>query len=351
PHLRNHESTQRPPGAAGHDITRDLRGMEGQGAMPRGSEAELGPGVWPDRPKRGSEGVLTRGALPDHAIAGRRYDDPAARTQLAPPEKTRSRWPVVVAIVLSATLATTITLLAVRSSSESPSTSPPLDQPAGSAIAQGSGSNIPAGPANVPPIIVGSGSAIDHGVHLGSNVTTGPNVIIGSQKRPPPATRLIDFDPSKFDPLAYLPKAKALARTIYPDAELTEFEFYENVLPDGSVDLTLKTSSSSYYEFRSPSHSVFPPTRNATNDDIPCYVMVDVTATGITARIREDDDCNHTLKAPPRCTFAQVWQLSRTKDTIPATVGFLHDGTWWFDHDHAGKRSGKATTTSFKDCR
>ena len=155
----------------------------------------------------------------------------------------------------------------------------------------------------------------------------------------------------RFDPLAYLPRARALARQIYPDAELTEFEFYENVLPDGWVDLTLKSSSTSYYEFRSPSHSVFPPTRNATNDDIPCYVVVDITASSVRARIREDDECNHPLRAPPRCTFAQVWKLSGTKDTIPATIGFLTDGQWFFDHDHAAKRSGKATTTSVRDCR
>jgi hypothetical protein len=203
----------------------------------------------------------------------------------------------------------------------------------------------------VPPIIVGGGSAADHGVHIGSNVHTGPGVIIGSSPRPKPQVAVVDFNPARFDPLAYLPKAKALAKRIYPDAEFTEFEFYENVLPDGTVDLTLKSSSTSYYEFRSASHSVFPSTRNATNDDIPCYVMVDITATGVSARIREDDECDHPLRAPPRCTFAEVWQLSRTKDTIPATIAYLHDGTWFFDHDHSGRRSGTATTTSFKDCR
>lgn len=178
----------------------------------------------------------------------------------------------------------------------------------------------------------------------------GPSVIIGStpSKRRP---GIIDYNPTKFDPLAYLPKAKALARTIYPDAELTELEFYENVLPDGSVDLTLKSDSTSYYEFRSPSHSVFPKTRNATNDDIPCYVMVDITATGISARVREDDECDRALRAAPRCTFAEVWKLSRTKDTIPATIGYLSDGKWFFDHDHAAKRAGTAVTTSVEDCR
>ncbi len=272
----------------------------------------------------------------------------ASQTRLAPENRPKKRWPIVIAILGSAAIAITITitLFAIRGSSDA---HPPANPPIAEATSAPS-APLPAGapvPRSVPPIIVGSGSAADHGVYIG------PNVIIGSNTKKPPTqqTGVIDFDPTKFDPISYLPKAKALAKRIYPDVEFTELEFYENVLPDGTVDLTLKSSSSSYYEFRSASHSVFPKTRNATNDDIPCYVMVDVTATGITTRVREDDECDHPLRAAPRCTFAEVWKLSRTKDTIPATIGFLHDGTWFFDHDHAGKRFDTATTTSFKDCR
>jgi len=243
---------------------------------------------------------------------------------------------VVAGVLGVVAIGTVVTLVALRGgSAESAPTDSPVGTPAGS---------------GVPPIIVGGGSAIDHGVHLGSNVTTGPNVIIGStpSKRRP---GIVDYNPTKFDPLAYLPKAKALARTIYADAELTELEFYENVQPDGWVDLTLKSESTSYYEFRSPSHSVFPKTRNATNDDIPCYVRIDITATGISAHIREDDECDHPLRAAPRCTFAEVWKLSRTKGTIPATIGYLSDGKWFFDHDHAAKHVETAVTTSVEDCR
>ena len=265
----------------------------------------------------------------------------ASQTRLSPEHRKPRRWPMVVGVLGVAAVATVIALVALRggSAESAPTAEAPGGAPTGSGEFRG-----------LPPVIVGSGSAIDHGVHLGSNVVTGPGVIIGSSptKRRP---GIVDYNPTKFDPLAYLPKAKALARTIYPDAELTEFEFYENVQPDGSVDLTLKSTSTSYYEFRSPSRSVFPKTRNATNDDIPCYVMIDLTATGVTARVREDDECDHPLRATPRCTFAEVWKLSRTKETKPATIGYLNDGKWFFDHDHAAKHVEAAVTTTVEDCR
>ena len=79
--------------------------------------------------------------------------------------------------------------------------------------------------------------------------------------------------------------------------------------------------------------------------------MIDITATGITARVRDDDECDHPLRAAPRCTFAEVWKLSQTKDTRPATIGYLNDGKWFFDHDHAAKQGGAAVTTTVEDCR
>jgi hypothetical protein len=160
----------------------------------------------------------------------------------------------------------------------------------------------------------------------------------------------LDFDPTRFDVLVYLPKARALARTIYPDAEFTEFEFYENVRRDGSVDLTLRTDATSYYEFRSPSKSVFPADRRPV-DELPCYVVVDITATGASVHIRQDELCDHQLHQPPRCTLAQVWMMANDKDDSPTTIGFLHDGKWFFDHDHRNQKPDSSPRSFADSCR
>ena len=166
-----------------------------------------------------------------------------------------------------------------------------------------------------------------------------------------------DYTPSHFDPLAYLPNALARAQKLLPDAQLTEFEFYENVWSDGHVDLTLPTESHSYYEFRSPAASARAPNhpKNLAQQRA-CYVMVDVLPTGAEARLRTDDACDHELKtAPPRCTFAEVWTKAiadhQPSEDIVATIAFLHDGTWFFDADHAGAHPGQSRVFVYPDCR
>ncbi len=167
----------------------------------------------------------------------------------------------------------------------------------------------------------------------------------------------LDYVPSHFDPIAYLPYATARARALLPDAQLTEFEFYENVWSDGHVDLTLPTSSTSYYEFRSAKASERAPNHPKNlPQERPCYVMVDVTATGPSARVRTDDACDHELKsAPPRCTFADVWKKAiadhEPAADMVATVAFLHDATWFYDSDHGGAHPGESHVHVYPDCR
>src|SRR5262249_55315587 len=111
-----------------------------------------------------------------------------------------------------------------------------------------------AAPDAAGPVIVGGGSAAEHGVIIGDNVHIGGNVVIGSD--PPPAQKLVhftrpaDYDPKHFDALAYAPKALALARGVFPDAGLTRFDMH-SVFPDGHADLTL-TGNDSRYVSRSP---------------------------------------------------------------------------------------------------
>jgi len=210
------------------------------------------------------------------------------------------------------------------------------------------------------PTIVGGGSAADHGVHIGSNVHIGPNVIIGSNTpaaaptTPAPASKTklskpADYNPKRFDPVAYLPKAQALAQQLVPDAKLTNFEF-DPVFPDGHVDLTMDRRDREY-NFRSPSKSVRPPDvpKNVPVER-PCMVHVEVGAQEITATVRTTEDCDDKLVRAPKCSFASVWKQAIANGTpgkdYVARVGWLFDEQWFFDIDLEGKGGG---VSSFAD--
>ena len=93
-----------------------------------------------------------------------------------------------------------------------------------------------------------------------------------------------------------------------------------------------------------------PARRRRPVDELPCYVMVDVTATEVRARVRSDGECDHAIHTPPKCSLAKVWELAATKDNDPTTIGFLHDGKWFFDHNHSNKKKD-SSVKSFADCR
>ncbi|HET9627229.1 MAG TPA: hypothetical protein VFP84_37975, partial [Kofleriaceae bacterium] len=204
------------------------------------------------------------------------------------------------------------------------------------------------------PTVIGGGSAADHGVHIGPGVTLGPGVIIGSDP-PAPApsaaeqiTRPADYDPRRFDPVAYLPEAEKLARALLPDARLTSFEF-DPVFPDGRTDLTLESRDHGY-EFRSPARSAFPAGRPRNLPfERKCRVTVEVEPRAVTARVRSSDACDDRLIRAPRCSFAAVWKRALAKGVpgdVVARIGWLSDQTWFFDTDLAGRGGG---VSSFAD--
>ncbi|HEY0193435.1 MAG TPA: hypothetical protein VGC42_20100, partial [Kofleriaceae bacterium] len=187
------------------------------------------------------------------------------------------------------------------------------------------------------PTILGGGSAADHGVFIGPGVTIGPNVTIGAASVPAPVgeqiVRPADYDPRRFDPIAYLPRAAALARELLPDARLTSLEF-DPAFSDGHVDLTADGRDREY-EFRSPARSAFPAGRPA---NLParrrCRVHVEVGAGSISARVVESDTCSARFVHPPRCSFAAVWRqalAAGAKPDLIARIGWLSDETWFFD--------------------
>jgi hypothetical protein len=193
------------------------------------------------------------------------------------------------------------------------------------------------------PTIIGGGSAADHGVHIGSNVTIGPGVTIGGGSKPAglPARVTKPFDagnPKKFDAMAYAPKALALARTLYPDAGFTRMDTY-SVFPTGLSDLTIGDDDTTYW-FRSPSRSARPAGIPKNQEvEIYCYVEVSVSAKEIVAWPREiglDANCKAPIRSLPKCSLAGVWAQAKAQgaeaDTI-AKIGFLTDGKWFFDND------------------
>ncbi|HEU0037200.1 MAG TPA: serine/threonine-protein kinase [Kofleriaceae bacterium] len=290
----------------------------------------------------GAQSVTRSGrrTAPPPAVT-RRDPDPAPTVRASTQSPPRGRLIAgLVATAVVASLATVLVVWKLRTRDDDAAVAPPVPDVGG-------------------PIVAGSGSAADHGVYIGSNVQLGPNVIIGSahakqatatgSAAPRELDRKVDYAPKRFDPLAYLPKAKAIARQLLPDADFSELQFYENVQPDGHVDLTLPSESESYFEFRSPSRS-----KAAKQDttEVGCYVMVYITPTGAEARIRDDDECDHPIRPPPRCTLAEVWQAAIAlgeKADAPATIAFLPDGAWFFDLDHANRREDTEVHT-IADC-
>jgi serine/threonine protein kinase len=238
-------------------------------------------------------------------------------------------------------------------------TGAPSNTPGGSASTAGgppssagsaspsAGSATPSAGSGTEPIIVGGGSAADHGVFIG------PNVIIGSSQPPrpadlhPPITRPADYDARHFDPVAYLPRAQKLARELLPDAQLTSFEF-DPVFSDGHIDLTVEGRDREY-EFRSPARSVFPADRprNLPREQW-CRVHIEIGVREVSARILAGD-CTARLVRTPRCSLASVWKQALAAGTpgdLVARIGWLYDEKWFFDIDLVGKGGG---VSSFAD--
>lgn len=201
-------------------------------------------------------------------------------------------------------------------------------------------------------MIIGGGSAADHGVVTGNNVHTGPGVVIGGSTPLPTAgqarttiSKPADYDPKHFDPVAYLPKAEALAQQLIPDAKLTMFEF-DPVYSDGHLDLTVDGSDREY-RFRSVKMSERPAgvPRNAIVERA-CMVYVEVGTHEITARIRTSEDCDARLVPHPKCRFTGLWKQALAQGVASdnvARIGWMSDAKWFFDTELSGKAGGVST--------
>jgi len=148
-------------------------------------------------------------------------------------------------------------------------------------------------------------------------------------------TKAADYNPKRFDPVAYLAKARQLAREILPDAQLTRFEF-DPVFPDGHVDVTMGRDHD--YDFRSPSKSTRPAgTPKNVKLDQPCLVHVEVGPTAVVATLRTSETCTERIVHEPHCTFAQLFAQAKSMrlagDDIVVRIAWLFDEKWFFDTD------------------
>ncbi len=130
-------------------------------------------------------------------------------------------------------------------------------------------------------------------------------------------TRSPDYDPTRFDPIAYLPSATAKARAILSDAGLIQFDF--DVGADGRADLT----RSGRYIFQSPSQQG------------ECMVRIDVESTEVKVRALKASDCGRKMPptGAPSCTIVGLWELAiraGAQRGFPASVSW-HDRHWSFD--------------------
>ncbi|MCC6998703.1 MAG: protein kinase [Deltaproteobacteria bacterium] len=103
-------------------------------------------------------------------------------------------------------------------------------------------------------------------------------------------------NPARFEPIGYLPTARALARRMASDAELIEL-LATNVHPDGYSNLTSPMAHATY-RFRS---------RQLPSGK--CSILVTVEK-GEVAAWPEEDGCKAGSLPAPRCSVAEAWKVA-----------------------------------------
>jgi hypothetical protein len=162
---------------------------------------------------------------------------------------------------------------------------------------------------------------------------------------------------SGFDPVFWLPNADRLARAVFPDAGLTGIHI-EQALADGTARMTTDPSPAVTYLYRSPSRSVRPAGEPANVEvDIPCMVLVWVSAERIEVSPVTDEECDAEIVPPPRCTTAHLWRKAFPRGpprpgTWAALIEYTRSG-WLFSVPGMAPDDpiGSPGTTLADDCR
>ena len=212
-----------------------------------------------------------------------------------------------------------------------------------------------AAPAHAPGSIkIGPGTTIGGNVQLGGEAVTEPGTRIEVHVEDPklPGKGRIeskpDYDPAAFDPIAWLPKARARAREIMGDAQLIELQTF-NVSRTGRLSLTIGGRRyPTTYTFRSPAASR-PPANAPAGTKLAqhCRVNVDAYADTVVASVVAAGGCTLPLvRDPPRCKLTAIWERAIADGIDPKSVGHIaYRPTGWFFTDPNDK-----THDSKDDC-
>jgi serine/threonine-protein kinase len=329
---------------------------------------ELRPEEWRSLSTRGA--IITGGQVSATHISRPPQSGPRVATSAAPPPsqaeqptraaKQKSNVPWLIGLGIAATLGAIVTVLLVKNSGESKPepkqrrepnvvevpAPPPIEdeppQPTEIEPAGGSGSATPTPPP--PTKTTPQPKQNDTSV----KITQDQIVIKGGSKQE--LTLAADYTAKNFDPVAYLPKALAVAKRLLPDAHLTRFDF-DGVYSDGHVDLTAMPDGDRGYQYRSPSASKRSG-KHAPNvpEERACMVYIELEPKRIVARVVTSDECNDKLVRDPKCKLATVWkkaiEAGAPKDHV-AKIGWLFDEKWFFTDDIAN--NGDGVTESFAD--
>ncbi|HTL32534.1 MAG TPA: serine/threonine-protein kinase [Kofleriaceae bacterium] len=122
-----------------------------------------------------------------------------------------------------------------------------------------------------------------------------------------------DFDAEHFDPIAYIPKARANARKLAPDVEVTLF-YVEGLRRDGTADL------------RNAHQTGFQASTVGPADGKCIWVSMAFYNGKITMTKTEGKTCMGAILGPPKCSVAQMFE--RTKATTETLDLGLIKGRW-----------------------
>jgi predicted Ser/Thr protein kinase len=145
----------------------------------------------------------------------------------------------------------------------------------------------------------------------------------------------LDFDPTRFDPYGYLPRAQALARERMDDAVLIDFSV-DGVFADGHADLTLAPGYDVDYFFRSPSRSRDDPRVPDADEELPCLTYVVVSAKEVAVFTTDSfRGCKEPERPRITCPLARAARAAIAQGgsaTSVATASWLGDGHWFFSY-------------------
>ena len=279
--------------------------------------------------------------------------DPGADATIPEVRRRGLPWATIAIAAIAATLGAALIAVLMQSDASSPpsaatspgdASSPPTAPPAPAGVT-GDASAVAPTPAAVPPATpthhrprpTRASRATPPPAAKSPPVDAAPTPTATAPLPAKPATAApftvaVDFDPRRFDARAYLPRAQLLARRLFSDAVLVEFDV-SGVMANGLANLAMTRDIDANFWFRSPSRSKRPADiPRGVEIDITCMVYVEVNSSIVKIYPATREICNQPRRPRPRCSIGQVWkraiELHAPADHA-AKITYLDDG-WFF---------------------